>query len=104
MNVDISREAVEHLEAIHRNYRQWGTADTLVALRDALDRAEAAVSAEREQCAVIAEKERAFSMGCNPWMVADCIAALIRARRSEHFENEPVQSRSEISGEDTLSP
>ena len=57
-DIDISREMVEHLCHIHRGYEQHGTVAMLLALRAALDAAEAdkrqAVLDERERCAKIA--------------------------------------------------
>lgn len=53
MIVNINRDWVDHLCALHRKDSQWNTADTLEALRDALDRAEArlgTVAAIANQC------------------------------------------------------
>ena len=79
--IDISQSMVEHLCHIHRGYEQHGTVAMLLALRAALDAADAekvrAVEAERERCAVIAEVQ---SQSNNPYIsgLAMRLAAAIR--------------------------
>ena len=82
--IDISQSMVEHLCHIHRGYEQHGTVAMLLALRAALDAAEAekarAVEAERERCAALIDCGGCVDHPCcSP---ADCNAMIAAAIRT----------------------